>query len=261
MKKIKKLSLILIASIFITSAAGCDSIIEHENVDSPIVGEEEEKEGLYILTKKGTLYKFNTKNQNFEGTTSSASVSRMIWCCNEDKYIPTLYSDDKLVYYGSALPDGPFNVEEFIDLGYTIGASSLSKSTSGLISITDEQLLNGSNAYNILSPSLPSTGWQMAEINGKLIDDSMINDYGLIDGLEKGDKITIGVYSGTKYGKTEIVADTRVFCSYAVTATAGYTLTKNGYIEVDLGDLEDGYYSFEGCGLTQLKRSEKREEK
>lgn len=258
MNKLKKISIILLASVCMTFTAGCDGIIEKENVESTVLEEGEEAKGLYILSADGTLYKFNTKHQNFEGVVNSSAPDRFTWSCNNDKNIPVIYSDDKLVFYGSELPDNPYKVEKFNDLGYTIGTGPLSKSTSGLISITESQLMNGSNAAEILTPAIPSNGWKLAEINGKAIDDNTLNEYGLVAGLEEGQSVKIGVYAGTKYGNTDVIADTRVFVSTIVTETEGYCLTKKGYIEIDIGELEDGFYSFNGCGLTELRRAEKR---
>ena len=243
-----------------TACSGVDSIIEKEAVSSDgIVDSESITEGLYILRADGVYQQPNTDYQNFKGTTNSASRERLTWSVSGNKVIPVLYANDELVYYGYGSIPEYFDVEQFTGGAYTFGVALLSESSNGGVSVHSDGVLPGSDAATQLSNSLGKNRlMRFVTINGESIEGDRLSYSGSITGLEKNTSYDIGVYVGTYYAEVPIKADTRVFSSYKTTTTGGCKLTKDGYAVVDISSLEDGYYSINGLGLIEIRRSEER---
>ena len=75
----------------------------------------------------------------------------------------------------------------------------------------------------------------------------MLNEAGIITGMEMDADYEITFYAGTKYMKTTVKADTHFYQSYEAYKLNDYNITKNGYISIDLPeDLKCGYYRIAG---------------
>lgn len=259
MKKLIALLTTISVTLVLTGCSGLDSIIEKDAVSSDgIVTSDEMGNGLYILKADGTYMVPNTANQNFKGEATSASRDRLTWSVDGNKTIPVITAEDKLVYFSTGEIPEYFGVEQFAGGSYTFGLALLTPSTDGGVIVSESGILNGSSAETSLSGSVGrKMVLRIETINGEEIDGDTLSYSGSITGLNKGETYTIGAYIGTRYGETQITADTRVFSSYMTTTTAGYTLTKNGYAEIDISDLEDGFYSVDGQGLFEIRRTEK----
>ena len=258
MKRLTALIATVSVTLLLTGCSGIDSIIEKDAVnENGIVTDGESKEGLYILKADGTYMVPNTLNQNFSTKTSSASQDRLTWSVNGDKTIPVIYAEDKLVYFSTGEIPEYFDVEQFAGGGYTLGLALMTPNADGGVNVNSAGLLNGSSAYEQLAGSVGKKMLLTIDtIDGNKVDPDTLSYSGSFTGLEKGKTYKIGAYLGTHYGEIEIAADTRVFSSYLTTTTAGYTLTQNGYAEVDISDLEDGFYSIDNQGLIEIRKSE-----
>ena len=218
--------------------------------------------GIYVMSDKGDCYVPNTQHQNFKDNTivTSADPSRVVFSVKGNNEIPTLYSDDKLIMYSSdEIPDS-LNVEKFSPTGWTLGIYGLTESTNGGYKITKDCLVPESNAYEVLSSVLTkSNEVTLYSIDNKVLDEKFdFTRAGSFPAMEKGEKHTLGVYAGTYYADIVIQADTKLWASQITSTTAGYKRTKDGYAEILIGNLEDGYYNFDGKGLVKVVQSEKR---
>ena len=190
----------------------------------------------------------------------TADSSRIVYSVSGTNNIPTLYSDDKLVMYSAdEIPDS-LNVERFSSVGWTLGLFGLQSATNGGVKITSDSLVPGSDAASKLSAVLgKSKAVTIYSIDGNEITTSYpFSKANSFEQMEEGETHTLGVYAGTYYKEINISADTKLWSSSMTTTTAGYTRTKSNYIEINIGGLEDGYYSFNGTGLVKVVRKETR---
>lgn len=251
----KKMNILLFMSVIILSLSGCSKgdIIEKKIDSSKAIDKTDIEDGLYILTEKGKFYKPNKENQSFNDVSVQASSTRVIWSVNDQKVIPTLYKDDKLVYFSKNILENDFVIEKFKSTGYSIGVYGLSTGTNGDINISSNNIIAGSTFSSQLDKIIKN-GESVAieELSGKKVSEDKLKRGGIIPDLEKNKKYKIGIYKGTYYGKIEVLADTRFFVSEKTDYTKGFQKTKSGYVIVDTGNLENGYYSINGEGLFRV---------
>jgi len=261
--KQKKIAKALLAALCISLCfSGCtniDSIIESDGPGNGEVFEKDLSEGLYVHTKDGSFYKPNNIHENFHGSTNQATNTRLTWAVGADKPIPTVYKDDALVYITDREIPEAFEAERFVSSGYTFGLALLSIGSNGKISIAPDSALEGSNAYDIFGSALSDRAVVTIDsIDGKALSKEDLSYGGCIKGLKKNETYTLSAYKGTHYAAVDVIADTRVFSSYEVDSTGGCTMTENGYAVVDISNLADGYYSFDGQGLIRICRDKSR---
>lgn len=253
--KTRKCMSIVLMSVMMLSLAGCskDDIIEKKVDLSKAVDESDIEDGLYILTAKGKYYKPNTENQTFSDASIQASSNRIIWSVDNKKAIPTLYKDDKLVYFSKSMLEEDFIIEKFKSMGYSIGVFGLSTGTNGEINISSNNLVTSSTLETQLKKTMVSDeNITLEEIGGNKINADKLLSGGIIPDLKKNKKYKIGVYKGTYYGETEVKADTKFFVSEKTDYTSGFEKTKSGYFIVNTGNLKNGYYSVNGEGLFRV---------
>lgn len=264
MQKSKLLCSVAVLLCSATLFTGCDGVFETSSSGTGGLVKGDVEDGIYILTADDEKYAPNTDHQNFKDNTTvtSADNSRIVYSVNGDNEIPTLYADDKLVMYSSgAIPDS-LNIEKFTPTGWTFGIYGLTESTNGGYKITSDNLVEGSNASAQLSSALTnSDSVSIYSIDKTDLDEKYeFSKADSFKGMEKGEKHTLGVYAGSYYADIDILADTKMWSSQVTSTTAGYKRTKDGYVEILTGNLENGYYSFEGSGLIKVVTDEKRPE-
>lgn len=257
---IKKLLFPLILATLLLSGCG-EIIIDSQKVNDygKPISKEDLQDGIYIRTANNEYYQANTIGQNYEDTTYAARADRLCWYTG-DKFIPTLYADDQLVYITQESIPSTFLVEEFKDLGYTIGANALeySNELNGVSAQLEKGLLE-SDYYKVLSEKVnDEDNLLYVEINNTPITLDNITYAGTFAGLEEGKKYKISLYKGTYYTEVDVVADTRVFASYSTSETLGYTRTKENYVVIELSpNIEQGYYTVDNSGMFYLSHEKR----
>lgn len=251
MKKRHLICTALLLSSFFLCGCSAEDLIEEDRDTARlgVIAEEDVEEGIYIMTADGDYYQPNTANQSFSSVTNEASPNRITWVNDNNKEIPSLYSDDTLVYFSSEEIPAYFSVERFLSVGYTFGIYNASLSTDGEIVFSADSLISGTDADNLFSQAMEGGVMSLISVDGNELSEDDLSRCGSIKGLEKDHVYTIGVYKGTYYEETELTADTRIFYSSLVDQTTGIDKTKDGYAIIRLPELEDGYYSVNGTGL------------
>lgn len=257
MKKLSKKLIVLIAATCIcVNSTGC-SAIEHKEViyDSDPVDAANISEGVYILTKDGEFYQANTSGQTFTNATDTSNPSRLVVSHYDNKFIPTLYADDLLVYFSpNSIPEY-VGVERFEDIGYAPGMYSISQGSNGSLYLRSENMITGSSAGNSLINYLGSGVATVVSINGEEPKTNILTNSGTITGYEKGSVIKLGLMKGTYYSEADIEVDLHVYSSVATDCISSYSTTKNGYIVLNLPDsITQGYVSINNQGLMYISK-------
>ena len=87
-------------------------------------------------------------------------------------------------------------------------------------------------------------------INGVPVTADLLNEAGIITGLEKDQEYDITYYLGTYYNTGKIKADTHFLRCFEVYTVSDRTITKNGYISLKVQpDLMSGYYRLGNSGF------------
>ena len=260
LKQLRIKSWLLISTamlIFGSTFIGCSAIEKNEVVyDNDPVEFENISEGVYIMTADGEFYKANKKGQTFSDETDTSNPSRLVLSQNDSKYIPTLYSDDKLVYFSQNSIPEKIGIERFEDLGYCPGIFGLDKGSNGTISIQEQNVISGCSAGNELGSYIGSGGIvSVLTINGKNSSAASLNIAGGFSGYKQGDKLKLGLMKGTYYSEVTIDTDLHVYSSAATDCISSYSTTKNGYIVLDLpGSIYQGYVSINNEGLMYISK-------
>ena len=211
-------------------------------------------EGVYILGSDNKVYQTNIDNQTFSNTVTSSDTSRMIYSVDGNKYIPTLYKDDYLIYVCKSEIPEEFEVERFRATEDTIGISGIKKSSKGTYTFSPNRIVVNSNVYDKSYANLSDAkAVTILSINGNKNIGEMLSEAGTIDGLEKGKDVDIELMRGTMYSEGKIKADTKFYYSVATATINTYTTTKNGYIILKLPDnITKGYISVDGRGIMRV---------
>lgn len=255
-KKRVFISILLVIAILTGGCGSLDEIIEKD--DSlyktlslkDVVG----GEGIYILGSDNKVYQTNTDNQTFSNTVTSSDTTRLIYSVDGNKYIPTLYKDDYLIYVCKSEIPAEFEVERFSATDNTIGISGIKKSSEGTYTFSPNRIVVNSNAYDKSYENLADAkAVTILSINGNKNIGNMLSEAGTITGLEKGKNVDIELMRGTIYSEGKIEADTKFYYSVATATINTYTTTKNGYIILKLPDnITKGYISVDGRGLMRV---------
>ena len=217
---------------------------------------------------------------------------RMIWFTDsQEKLIPTFHikAGDKIIFRSdSGKFKDTYYFEKFTDQGYSLGVrctygDSLADILSGLRSdgtnvgsdpavtaaatpapkITNDKIeeyivfdtgavCKGSNADSNITGKDNIANWFLYDINGTKVTSTLLNQDGVMLGLQRDASYLIGAYLGTVYNEIVIKADTRFFNVeklFLRDITDSYELTKNGYIVISVPEgLTDGLYCINGAG-------------
>lgn len=244
---------ILLCSLALGGCGRMDELVEQKEVDvSKPVKTEKVESGVYILTSNDEFYKANTLYQSFSGETTMVSNDRYIYSVDGGKFIPTLYSDDKLIYVSdTSIPD-EVNVEQFKTLGFTVGAVSISKGTNGSYSVTLENILKESDLYKQISDEMGNAkALTIKNISGNALKKERITSTGTITNLSENEAVTIDAYVGTFYKEIQTKADTKVWVSSRLFSIDDISLTKNGYAILNY-NFSEGYYDLNNEGLIRV---------
>lgn len=259
MRKIKKLGVTAVSVMLLVGLlTGCGESMSEEGTDANTPLQIEDiREGVYVMSNDGKFYYPNTEGQSFSGETTSSDPDRIVWSKNDSKYIPTLYADDRLVYFTTGQIPETIGVEKFADAGYTFGLSGLSQATNGNYVFTADSLIPGSTLEGSFNGFLSDSDTaSIVSVGGKNLIQSNITDAGTVR-CKKGDKQILAFMKGTFYSEVEAIADEHIWYSCETGTIPDYELTKNGFIILTVpASYNDGdYFSVMGTGL--IRKSDK----
>lgn len=257
MRKIRRclLSLLLIVSIA-TAAVGCGSQKSDDaaNSNGPY-SIDQIQSGLYIMTGDGKFYTPDTSGQNFTNEVTSSDPRRIIYSYEDNKEIPIMYKDDKLVYFTSGTIPDNFGVEKFRDVGYTFGLYGISKNSGGEYTFNASSFIPNSTLEQSFNGYISDGDLGiLLSVDEKPVDVDDLSIAGTYKCSKKDQKVKLAFMKGTFYNEVEAFADEHVWYSAETSNVLSYETTKNGFIVLNLPDgLKDGdYISVMNTGLIQV---------
>jgi len=259
---LKKLISITLITILSTMLVGCDiQIFEDKNAKYRLkeVSKDELEQGTYYVKEGTKFYKVHECDNN--SSSQELNKTKVTWTIKDEQKIPPYYKGEIIAYPSVEAKLDEVNIERYKDVGYSLGLYEATFTEDGYISFT-----HGNNTINKTDASKKfenkdSSNILIESINGKPVNESMLNEAGVIVGLEKDKAYEIAYYAGTKYATATIIADTHFFQSYEAYKIEDYEITKNGYMSIEIPEnYKSGIYRINGAGLFKyydFKKGEK----
>lgn len=269
-------TIIVIAVIFIKKGKRLDTydpVAEQERIQNSELREyksakELYNDAFYIWSNPGegnlkTLFSRDTGNtfkrifasdNNFKAN----SVEHVLWYNTvNDKYIPTMYEDDLLIYISrKSIPYQGIAWERFMDCGYTIGVIGFVSDKSGYYRLnqTSNEDYEGlyypkSDASQInVFDNIPALF--LNRVGNMPIRSGVVSDIGIIEKLEKDKTYKCEWYTGSYYRDIEMTANTHVFYHLESFYTYKYEFEHDNFIVIEIPNwFKTGYYYLNGVGL------------
>ncbi len=184
---------------------------------------------------------------------------RSIWIdSSTDSQIPTVTSEDYLIYVSKTEVPESIVFERFADYGYTIGISNLLADAGGHYYLTYADMEEDDYKYYIDSES---DAMQLTELSlvEKLyldkvgimkVEEGTVSDGGTILGLEKDQEYVCEFYTGTYYQDYMLTANIHSFGSMERFVSYEYEFMHSNFIVIQIPDyFVSGYYFVNGVGL------------
>lgn len=255
-----RLFLIMLALVGCLSLTACEGKIfdEQEEVTIQRYGKEELQNGKYYVKDGTSFYEPYISPNNLSGQANCVWLDK-----GEEKFVPTLYADDILVFVSSGVIPEHIQLQHMNDCGYSIGMIGFYPVKTGQVVQYMTGLSNlriGSSAHEVLS-IINASNITLADINEKEVQESDFAKGGVLKGLEYGKTYHLGIYVGSFYKTHKVVADTRIMVTESEIFLEDISLTKNGYYAVRMPeDLQSGYYRIKDQGLFRYVNTDKRTE-
>ena len=219
---------------------------------TPYEGELEED--TFYIKSGDKIYKSYIGDTNIESKHAIADFvdeKRYLSFSDDEVMIPTVFSDDELIYHGNTDLSG-FTWERFKDNGWSVGISSLKLDDNGRVfySTTETKVNKSSSIINDLQKiQLPagSSGAIIDKVNDVTASENILSATGTIIGLEKDQDVKLDMYVGTTAYEINGKADTHYMTSFELYESTEYELTQNGYAVIKIPDyFMSGYYLING---------------
>lgn len=244
---------ILSSMIFIMMACiltGCETqIFEDKNA---IYQLKEVKRGnlednTYYVKDGTDFYEIHDCDKNT--TSTSFDITKCAWVINDEGLIPTYYSNELIAKASSQIDSDALVLERYRDTGFSIGVYG-AVYDNGYISFEfNSNTIKDTEAKEAFATNA-STHIRIESINGKKVSEEMLNEAGVILGMEENMDYEIAFYAGTYYGTATVKADTHFFQCFEPFKINDFVMTKNGYEAIYLpDDFKSGYYLLNGEGI------------
>lgn len=246
----------MVASLMLT---GCGKKEEEETVTYALTSVDENslEIGSFYVKGQDGFYKLPSGTVNFtedEAIAKEADPSRIIWFAEDDVLIPTLYSDDQLVYCTSEKIPSSFVWERYKDLGYTIGVSGLEANEANRYEVeASAKSIKIDSSFNSGLGNINDGDILVVDkIDGKSISNTNVSDGGTITGLTSGKDYKVDTYIGSEFTSVDCKADTHAFSSFELYETSAYNFAQSNYIILTIPNyFRSGYYYLNGIGLVK----------
>ena len=187
-----------------------------------------------------------------------AGVTFTIWVPTSDDYqIPTLTSQDKLLYVSkSSVPD-TFDFQRMYENGYSIGVTSFTADESDhyyinyMVTDKDDykQFVNSKSDAKDLG-GLSVAKLYLDKVGGMEVTAENVSDGGVVTGLTKDEQYICEFYTGTYYQDYLLTASEHTFTAFEDFTCYGYEFLHSNCISIDIPEwLTSGYYYINGIGL------------
>lgn len=218
--------------------------------------------GNYYVWHEGSYYPLASYVNNYSDDKPDIKVDkkRQQYFTTENEIdIPTLYDNDKLIYYSTDTLLDTIIWERYYDLGYTIGCYNIKQLKNGRSYLMtdsgdDECILPESELYDIYNLGVTQT--LLDKIGDTQITADMVED-GLLkpENLEKSGQYDLEVYAGTYYNHYLTTANMHAFRAYELYGSVEYTTLRDCFYEVEIPEyFVTGYYDVNSSGMFRLVR-------
>lgn len=256
----KKKIIIMLLTMSISLLSGCEKqIFVDESAKYRLKAVEDDNliTDLYYV-KDGTKF-YQVHDMDRSGKSADLDLTKCVWAQKDESLIPTYYKNELLARAEKKIDKESLSLERYKDCGYSIGLHN-GKYVDGYISFkASSDTIKGTSARTAFD-SDRSDNILIETINGVPVAENMLNEAGIITGMEKDTFYEITYFAGTYYGTAKVSADTHFFQSYEMYSLSDIQITKNGYVSIRLPeDLECGYYDIDGEGFFKYYNFKKTE--
>ncbi len=210
--------------------------------------------GCFYVKSGEEYYKVPKGLNNFESDTDQ----KTIWFKDDDLLVPTIYSDDNLIYVADNELAAGFTWTRFTDDGYTVGIKDFALNDDGMVTLAVNQnsFYPGSSAYMTAFPEKDDAIFDadttviLNDVNGTTVSAGQISRGGTIKGLTKKAGYTVDLFAGTKGIPLAANADVHAYSSFETYESSDQTLSGAGYAVIKTPEvLRSGFYSVNDSGL------------
>ncbi len=184
---------------------------------------------------------------------------RSIWIASDkDDEIPTVTSDDALIYISDTKVPEEIVFERFADYGYSIGVSNMEADGGGhyyfTYAETDEDDYKyyvdlNSRAKDICSFDTISRLY-LDKVGEDLVTEENVSDGGTVVGLQKDKEYVCEFYTGTFYQDFKLPASIHSFGKLERFISYDYEFLHANCIKIKIPEyFKSGYYYIQGAGL------------
>lgn len=255
-----RLGMIMLVLIGCFSLTACEGKIFNEEVEATIqrYGKDELQNGKYYVKDGTSFYEPYGSPNNLSGQANCVWLDK-----SEEKFVPSLYANDILVFVSSGVIPEHIQLQQMKDCGYSIGVTGFYPVKTGQVVQYMTSLSNlriGSSAHEVLS-IINASNITLADINERAVKESDFAKGGVLKGLQYGETYNLGIYVGSFYKTHKVVADTRIMVAESEMFLEDISLTKNGYYAVRMPeDMQSGYYRIKDQGFFRYVNTDKRTE-
>lgn len=246
--RIAAVLLLLCLQVFMLS--GCEKqIFQDKGAKYRMKAEDDDSLSTDVYyVKDGTKF-FQVHELECSGSGRELDASKCAWAIKDETLIPSYYKNELIARAGKKIDRQALTLERFRDCGFSIALHG-AQYEDGYISFkASSGTIKGTSARNAFDME-KSDNILIETINGVPVNETMLNEAGIITGMEQDAEYEITYYAGTYYGTATVTADTHFFQSYEIYSLNDIEITKNGYVSIKLpDDLECGYYDIDGAGF------------
>lgn len=245
------LVLSVIASLFLSGCGKKEIFVNKDAIyDLVALTDSELSDDSYYVKDGADFYAIYQPEGKASGTVSKPSANRILWFQKDLSLVPSLYANELIAYPSKSAELDKISLERFKKVGWSIGLYGGNIDKDGYLCYSLEgNCIKDTDAYEQLK-GMKSNSIRIVSINDTPVTKDMINDSGIITGLEPGGKYVIGLYSGTYYETVTVTADRYFMESFEVMGINEAYNTKNGYLAVYMNeDYPSGWYSINGKGI------------
>lgn len=257
----KRLWIVVLAFACVLSLSGCSQIFKDTKSQYELTGVNapEMVSGKFYVKNGTKFYAVYFPSANFKSNqvVNISKASRIYWLGKDESLIPTYYKGELIAYSSEDVNIGTVSLERFKDTGYSFGMYGGVYDEAGYISFTTSKLVPGTSAATALSKA-KAKDIRIVSINNTPVTAESIDKSGVFVGLDPGKSYEVSYYSGTYYNTVTLQADEWFFESFEVHQIKEATLTKNGFIAIEMPeDAKSGWYMINGQGLFKYYALEK----
>lgn len=249
-----KFGLLLLSLFICLLLSGCGKkdifVDESKLYELTALSDDELTDDNYYVKNGADFYAVYKPEGSASGIVNSPTASRLFWMNKDKSLIPSLYKDELIAFPSEKTNLTEIRLERFEEVGWSLGFYGGYMDDQGYICYSiGQNCIKGSDAYEKLNDK-KSDNIRIVSINDEPVTKEMLNDAGVITGLEKDGQYVIGLYAGTYYGTITLTADRYFVESFEIMSVPKANDTRNGYLAIYMPDeFPSGWYAINGKGL------------